>query len=124
MDAVKFLEESIRMCKSFSDCNDCELDGQCAIIPCQFKNDCIECENPKKVIEVVEKWAKEHPKKTRQDEFLEHYPDAYIRENVVIGIAPCAIERHRFLKYGKATCVTPEKSCEECMEQYWTEEIE
>lgn len=124
MDAIKFLEESVRMCKSFPLCEGCEMKENELGFPCDISGSIMKYTNYEEVVDIVEKWAEEHPKRTRQSEFLKHYPDAQIGDNRVVNIPPCAVERHRFLKYGKMTCVTPEKSCEECMEQYWMEEID
>ena len=76
------------------------------------------------MIEVVEKWAEKHPKRTRQDKFLEHYPDAQINGNGIVDVAPCAVERNRFFKNGDVTCNMPDIGCTKCMREYWTEEIE
>ena len=58
MDAVEFLRDFRRMCLSYDDCTGCEFDGyQCSLMT----KDC----DHEKVIRVVEKWAKEHPAKTR-----------------------------------------------------------
>ena len=53
-------------------------------------------------------------KKTRQDEFLEHYPNAKVSE-----IQPCAIEEENFGKYcGKYD------QCSDCVDDYWSQEVE
>ena len=58
MDAVEFLRDFRRMCLSYDRCTDCELDdGQCSPMEENWDHE--------KVIRVVEKWAKEHPAKTR-----------------------------------------------------------
>lgn len=124
MDAVKFLEESIRMCKSYPFCDGCEMEDADSDIPCNMSQNITNVTDYGNIVKIVEKWAKDHSKRTRQSEFLKHYPDAQINGNGVVDIAPCAVERHRFFKYGKTTCNTPEKPCKECMEQYWMEEID
>ena len=79
---------------------------------------------PEKAVEIIEKWSDEHPVKTRQSVFLERYPDTTKDENGVIDIAPCVIERSRFRKNSKRICNTPEKSCKQCRNEYWNEEVE
>ena len=79
---------------------------------------------PEKAVDIIEKWSDEHPAKTRQSVFLEHYPDAVISEDGVVDIAPCAIEKSRFRKNSGRICNTPEKSCVQCRHDYWLEEVE
>ena len=59
MDAVEFLRDFRRMCSSYgSTCAGCELEYDL----CETtRRNC----NHEKVIRIVEKWAKEHPVKTR-----------------------------------------------------------
>lgn len=75
MDAVKYLKERSRMCKSFEVCSD----------GCPFRR---EDENDfcsrlidndfEQAVEIVEKWSKENPQKTILQDFLEKYPNARI----------------------------------------------
>lgn len=94
MDAVEFLVERKRMCDSFSAgiCEDCPLfddvDG-CGVFmkTPKFK--------PEDLLSIVEKWSKEHPRKTRLTDFLEKYPNATMGDD---GLPrSCA----RFLGYTK-----------------------
>ena len=63
MDVVEFLRDFRRMCLSYDNCTGCELRGaECS----PMEEDC----DHEKVIRVVEKWAKEHPVKTRLSELL------------------------------------------------------
>ena len=69
MDALMFLNEAKRMCKSFKDCEGCPFrEEECcpAIIG----------EKAEQVIQSVERWSKDHPQKTRLQDFLEKYPNA------------------------------------------------
>ena len=50
----------------------------------------------------VEQWAKDHPVKTRQSEFLKKFQDAKIGKDGVLIIYPCAVEK-RVLQ-GQALC--------------------
>ena len=57
---------------------------------------------------------KPKPKRTRRDEFLEHYPNAN-----VLGIQPCSIEKENFGEYcGKYD------ECSDCIDDYWAQEAE
>lgn len=55
------------------------------------------------------------PKKTRQNEFLEHYPDAN-----VFHIKPCKIEDENFIN---EYCAKYD-SCLDCANDYWLQEVE
>lgn len=69
---------------------------------------CAECSN-----NYMSKWER-RPKKTRQDEFLKHYPNAN-----VLGIQPCSIEKENFGEYcGKYD------ECSDCIDDYWSQEVE
>lgn len=57
---------------------------------------------------------KPKPKKTRQDEFLEHYPDAN-----VYGIQPCNIENENFIN---EYCAKHDY-CLDCVNDYWAQEV-
>lgn len=58
------------------------------------------------------------PKKTRQDEFLEHYPDAALDSEGALKIAPCWIER----AYSTSFC--EKAGCSTCQRDYWLQEVE
>lgn len=67
MDALKFVRETNRMCKSFGDsCEDC---------PANDVSGCMVDQLYEEIVPIVEKWAKENPRKTRQDVFLEQWPE-------------------------------------------------
>lgn len=86
MDGVNFLKEWKRMCeantigKPFGTC--CQ--SNCKLLKVR-KNQTDSCRNTvlnniDKSIKIVEQWSKEHPKKTRLDDFKEKYPNAKIDE--------------------------------------------
>ena len=61
MDAVEYVKQRDRMCDYYVNCGDC---------PAGNYEGCASLSGIPKLIHIVEKWAKEHPVKTRQDEFL------------------------------------------------------
>lgn len=122
MDAVKFLEELSRMCKQSFDCGDCKLDGLCFILGYLREHNHIKCENSVETVEIVEKWAKDHPKKTRQSKFLKHYPYARLIQEKCIDVAPCHVDTENY-NSENGTCAKY-GNCLECMKQYWMEEID
>ena len=123
MDAVEFLVTRDRMCKSFNGrCNGCEVNEHMGV-----DDMCIyyTMQHPEEVVEIVERWGKEHPCKTRQSEFLKLFPDARLFDGV-LAIDPCKINRSRF---DSKECRTYSDefgvlSCDKCREQFWNEEVE
>lgn len=71
MDAKEFIRELVRMCKSKDDtCNDCQIRqriGCPLIIPENVDADML--------VDVIEKWSKEHPLITNGDVLKEMLPD-------------------------------------------------
>lgn len=77
-----------------------------------------------KTNEIILNWVKEHPVKTRQDEFLKMFPNAQISSDGVIEITPCAIEKNKHIT---SNCSCPVahgfNNCDECRKGYWLEEV-
>lgn len=119
MDAVKFIKEAKRMCQSYEECEACpaNADGfdDCLINTEQN----IDEEN---AVNIVEKWAKEHPEKTRQDVFLEQYPEALFDGSGAMLLCPRYISAaHR---NGDGMCKDPTKKCVDCSYEFWMQEVE
>ncbi len=74
----------------------------------------LEHEYPEKAVEIVEKWAAEHPAKTRQSEFLKKFPNA-----TPFHIDPCNVDTDMAID---SKC--RRKSCIKCREEYWNAEVE
>ena len=70
---------------------------------------------PDEANEIILKWCEEHPIKTRQEKFLEMFPNASVDINGVLVIYPCKLEK-------EVKCRS--KHCEECRRNYWNEEVE
>ena len=111
MDAVEYFKIKGRMCAANDDvCDDCPL-----AIDCFSK----ELENPEEAVKIVNEWNESHPRRTRQTEFLEMYPnarmiDSNINDDLVIDIKPCV------LMADYATEKWCEKwSCLACKKLYW-----
>lgn len=79
MDAVEFCKTVNRLCKN-RDCNVCSAKekGRCMV-----GFDDISIRNIEETISKLEQWAKEHPAKTRQSEFLRMFPNADFCQGVV-----------------------------------------
>lgn len=84
MDAVEYLKEAKRMCDTVGDCRECPLNSSNTVIPCKLVRDNWELTNPEKIVAIVEKWALEHPKKTRQSEFLKMFPNAKLGDSGIL----------------------------------------
>ena len=122
MDAVEFIKEHNRMCKTLkSSCEECEL---------SIKNNgvheyCAEfiAENPEEAVEIVEQWAKEHPKKTRQSELLKLFPRVGMASNGTIDFCPISFDEE-FTCPEKGKFDSGECRCPDCRKKYWLEEVD
>lgn len=119
MDAVKFLEDVKRMCNSCACCSD--NGKKCPIY--DFRNGtCIgtiasitETDKFSEIVSTVEKWSM---LKTRNGEFLKHYPKADVLSNGIISVCPKLIEGYN----PSAGCC--DTDCYDCKTKYWTQEVE
>lgn len=110
MDAVKFLEEYKRMCDSSDSCDSCCADGQCIGYGTN---------NAAGIVAITEKWSKEHPEKTRQDVFLEQWPNAKVFVDGVLQFCPQDLD-------SKWPCQSTdiEMRCQSCRRKFWMHEAE
>lgn len=69
MDAVEFIKERNRMCDSAANCSRCQVYDE--LKQCDFCT-----EDPEKLVQIVEQWSKEHPRKTMMQDFFEKFPNA------------------------------------------------
>lgn len=73
-------------------------------------------------VKFVERWAAEHPAKTRQSVFLERYPEARIGDDGVLKINPCFLSAsHRNVR---GNCATMGRECSDCRREFWLAEVE
>ena len=78
--------------------------------------------NPVSAVEVVEKWAAAHPRKTRQSVFLEQWPEAPLADDGVLDVCPTAVSAKHRGKHGG--CAIIDRSCNECRREFWMQEVE
>lgn len=71
---------------------------------------------PEEIVAEAEKWAAEHPLKTRQSEFLKHYPDARIFSGC-LHACPKDVFDNTNIDCNKQTCFT-------CKKNFWSAEVE
>ena len=121
MDAVEFLKAKNRMCREYG-----ELPEDC--FACPIGNDSGGCqagilENQKVteeiLVQIVEKWAVEHPKKTRQSEFLKMFPNAKLGDSGILWFFPCDIDTS--YKHSKEC---DNVQCWDCRKKYWLAEVD
>lgn len=115
MDAMEFIRERNRMCKHIGCCAECPANGViCGTIG--------ETNDAERLVQIVEAWAKEHPHKTRQDEFLEQYPEARVDKDGILSICPADIAKSLRDEYGG--CDNPRDNCRKCRREFWGQEVE
>lgn len=113
MDAVKFLKTLSRMCNC--ECYKCEFGKRLrGFETCTVWRKT----HPEEAVSIAEKWAKEHPVKTRQSVFLEQWPDARIhRADGLPFVSPCYL-------VNKTGPECAEAACPECRKAFWLAEVE
>lgn len=126
MDAVEFLEKRNRMCGALSDeCTD--KDGTlCPLLVAARKvgKGCYGYtkSHPAEAVEIVERWAKEHPKKTRQSQFLKVFPRVSMTADGIIAFCPDSMDSE--FECPRKTRDNIDPICGECRREYWLEEVE
>ena len=111
MDAVEYLKTLNRMC-------------HCECLKCEFGKARSEFEtcpvwqrtHPKEAVEIAEKWAKDHPVKTRQSEFLKLFPNAQT-DSGCLNACPMDVFGNTGIDCNKRTCF-------ECKKAFWLAEVE
>lgn len=121
MDAIKFLAERQRMCDTYYNSENEECSAECPAtgIQCVDMRFIHENASEEELVACVERWSAAHPRKTRQDLFLEQWPNAEIDCQGVIVIDPCDIDKTTFPKEGGCYNV----NCDECRREFWMQEV-
>lgn len=123
MDALEYEKARIRMCRTMilekGGCEACllynVLKRKCGFAASIIPNPDID--TIKNNVDSVIKWAKDHPVKTRQSEFLRMFPNAMInKSDGILCIPPCNIE-------GEGKSIGCAKSCGHCRREYWLTEV-
>ena len=120
MDAVEFLRVRRKLCDDNVCGESCPLFYCCDDSP---------EDNRIRQVSAVEQWAKEHPVKTRQSEFLKIFPNAQKSSNGVIDICPKQFDPEQYIaKAFENRCIysftTTEYPCNKCCCDFWLKEIE
>lgn len=77
---------------------------------------------PEEIVAETEKWAAEHPVKTRQSEFLKLFPGAAPTKDGVIAICPNAFSPVYKDEWG--LCKRHYAECDNCCREFWLAEVE
>ena len=125
MDAVEFFKEAKRYCKW---CKNTTQDGKkrlCDVCYFEKLNDIFNLHPMAygKFVETVEQWAKAHPEKTRQSEFLKQWPDAEIGDDGYPSVAPCQLNIELLQCDSQEDC-EGRGVCDKCRRDFWLKEIE
>ena len=117
MDAVKFIEERNRMCKSFGDrCTGCPASDACGCCAVDQAVDQASTLDAAAQIAIVEEWSDAHPRKTRQSEFLNLFPDADLSTGTV-NVCPNSLYKEKRACSQYPTCLS-------CKREFWSQEVE
>ena len=112
MDAVEFLKTLCRMCNC--ECCKCEFGKRLSgLETCTVWRKT----HPEEAVAIVEQWAAEHPIKTRQSEFLKHYPGARITIDGFLHACPMDVSSDTGINCSAQTCT-------ECRKAFWLAEVE
>ena len=115
MDAVKFIKELCRMCDAHDFCESCPAE-ECE---CQSLEHMAE---DTRIVSIVEDWSAAHPRKTRQDMFLEQWPETYIRGDGYLDVCPLEVSAaHRD---ADGCCAPLDRLCPDCRREFWMQEVE
>lgn len=107
MDAIEFVKQLRRM-------NEQGVPKNRFIYPCAGQ----ETDSPEEIVAEVDEWAKEHPVKTRQSEFLKTFPGADMSGmDSRLAFNPC-----NFYPNMRKKCAG--HSCYDCRREFWLTKVE
>ena len=113
MNAVEYVKQRKRMCDYYASCGDC---------PAVKYEECSSLHEIPNLVPIVEKWAKKHPVKTRQSEFLKQWPDAEIGYDGLPTVAPCQLNIELLQCESQKDC-EDRGVCGKCRCDFWLKEI-
>ena len=109
MDALEYLRTTKRICNACdASCRDCPISDY--VVCCQDPDRAAKLEE---LVNIVEKWAAEHPAKTRQSEFLKMFPKVEFCKEGFPNICPDVLD----------TELKCPHNCLDCLKSYWLAEV-
>lgn len=121
MDAVKFIKERDRMCKSYYDAENGHCSDGCPAHDTQCTDLDDLSADAEELVALVEEWSDAHPRKTRQSVFLGNYPCARIDRQSVLYACPADVYGYNVCPRKKDTAPI---TCSECRREFWMQEVE
>lgn len=104
MDAVEFLKTAERRYKSN---------------PHDYANYIQLCGNDfGAYVDELEKWSKEHPRKTRQSVFLAQWPNCMVDNDGTVGMCPRNVDKNYICDISRFA------GCLDCRRWFWMQEVE
>lgn len=119
MDTVEFFKTANRLCKD-QGCKKCPAckEGVCMVMN-MVRLDGGLVESIEETVSKVEQWAKDHPVKTRQSEFLKMFPNAQMSVDCdVIWMCPKYIDE-TYCPKGDCHNI----GCRDCKRKFWLAEV-
>ena len=117
MEALEFLKERKRMCRSFC--------GSCKGCPCEkvrcVINAYVSDDDYKRIVAAVEEWSAAHPRKTRQSVFLKMFPNVMLNDKGQFGFCPKMLDT---AYHPAGDCCLDVDICQRCMDNFWGQEVE
>ena len=74
-------------------------------------------------VKFVERWAAEHPIKTRQSVFLQQYPEARLSEDGILLMCPRTVSAE-YRGEGDTCNRAKYGTCADCRREFWLAEVE
>lgn len=107
------------MCKSYYDPEKDWCSDKCPALNIQ----CIALEHldddGESLVEVVEKWSQDNPRKKRQDLILEQWPNAEICNDNVLSACPKVFDSNFVCHFD-----FEHNTCNDCRRDFWLEEVD
>ena len=115
MDIVEFVNKMSRMCSKYPDCVGCPIETE------NEDEDCLSKVPAEQMVDIVEQWAREHPIKTRQSEFLKMFPNVMRNNEGQPYICPRTLDT---VYQPDGDCALDVDICQRCRAKFWGQVVE